>query len=69
MKTILLILIMMNGNVINIPIIESNSINDCYKKFNQITYSKTSKNYKGTKQQATFYKGNEVFMYSCIWEK
>ena len=65
----MLIIVLMNGNVINIPVIESKSFDDCDKKFTQITYNKTIKNYKNNKQQATFYKGNEVFMYSCIWEK
>lgn len=68
MKTIALILTFMNGSQLSIPINNSTSFSDCDKKFNQITYSKTVKNYKGNKQQATFYKGSEVFMYQCIWE-
>jgi len=68
MKTIALILTFMNGSQLLIPINNSTSFSDCDKKFTQITYSKTVKNYKGNKQQATFYKGSEVFMYQCIWE-
>ena len=68
MKTIALILTLMNGSQLLIPINNSKSFSDCDKKFTEITYSKTVKNYKGNKQQATFYKGSEVFMYQCIWE-
>ena len=68
MKTIALILTFMNGPQLSIPINNSTSFSDCDKKFTEITYSKTVKNYKGNKQQATFYKGSEVFMYQCIWE-
>lgn len=68
MKTIALILTFMNGSQLLIPINNSTSFSDCDKKFTEITYSKTVKNYKGNKQQATFYKGSEVFMYQCIWE-
>ena len=68
MKTIALILTFMNGSQLSIPINNSKLFSDCDKKFTEITYSKTVKNYKGNKQQATFYKGSEVFMYQCIWE-
>jgi hypothetical protein len=68
MKTIALILTFMNGSQLSIPINNSTSFSDCDKKFTEITYSKTVKNYKGNKQQATFYKSSEVFMYQCIWE-
>ena len=68
MKTIALILTFMNGSTLLVPVNNSTSFSDCDKKFTEITYSKTVKNYKGNKQQATFYKGSEVFMYQCIWE-
>lgn len=68
MKTIALILTFMNGSQLFVPVNNSTSFSDCDKKFTEITYSKTVKNYKGNKQQATFYKGSEVFMYQCIWE-
>lgn len=68
MKTIALILTFMNGSQLLIAVNNSTSFNDCDKKFAEITYSKTVKSYKGNKQQATFYKGSEVFMYQCIWE-
>ncbi len=68
MKTIALILTFMNGSTLLIPVNNSQSFSDCDKKFTEITYSKTVKNYKGNKQLATFYKGSEVFMYQCIWE-
>jgi hypothetical protein len=68
MKTIALILTFMNGSQIFVPVNNSTSFIDCDKKFTEITYSKTVKNNKGIKQQATFYKGSEVFMYQCIWE-
>jgi hypothetical protein len=68
MKTIALILTFMNGSTLLIPVNNSTSFNDCDKKFTEITYSKIVKNYSGRKQLATFYKGNEVFMYQCIWE-
>lgn len=68
MKTIALILTFMNGSQLSIAVNNSTSFSDCDKKFTEITYSKTVKNYKGNKQQATFYKGSEVFMYQCIWE-
>ena len=68
MKTIALILTFMNGSQLFVPVNNSTSFSDCDKKFTEITYSKTVKNYKGKNQQATFYKGSEVFMYQCIWE-
>lgn len=68
MKTIALILTFMNGSTLLIPVNNSQSFSDCDKKFTEITYSKTVKNYKGNNQLATFYKGSEVFMYQCIWE-
>ena len=68
MKTIVIILTFMNGSQLLIPVNNSISFSDCDKKFTEITYSKIVKNYKGNKQQATFYKGSEVFMYQCIWE-
>jgi hypothetical protein len=68
MKTIALILTFMNGSTLLVPVNNSTSFNDCDKKFTEITYSKIVKNYSGRKQLATFYKGNEVFMYQCIWE-
>lgn len=68
MKTIALILTFMNGSMLLVPVNNSTSFNDCDKKFTEITYSKIVKNYSGRKQLATFYKGNEVFMYQCIWE-
>jgi hypothetical protein len=68
MKTIAIILTFMNGSQLSIPVNNSTSFSDCDKKFTEITYSKTVKNHKGNKQQATFYKGSEVFMYQCIWE-
>jgi len=68
MKTIALILTFMNGSTLLVPVNNSTSFNDCDKKFTEITYSKIVKNYSGKKQLATFYKGNEVFMYQCIWE-
>lgn len=68
MKTIALILTFINGSTLLVPVNNSTSFNDCDKKFTEITYSKIVKNYSGRKQLATFYKGNEVFMYQCIWE-
>ena len=68
MKTIALILTFMNGSTLLVPVNNSTSFNDCDKKFTEITYSKIVKNYSGKKQLATFYKGNEIFMYQCIWE-
>jgi len=68
MKTIALILVFMNGSTLLFPITNSTSVYDCDKKFNNITYVKTVKNYKGNKQIGTFYKDKEVFMYQCIWE-
>jgi hypothetical protein len=37
----------------------------CDAAFKDLTYSRISKNYKGRKQMATFYKSKEVFAYSC----
>lgn len=37
----------------------------CDAAFKNLTYSRISKNYKGRKQMATFYKSKEVFAYSC----
>lgn len=68
MKTMVLIIMLMNGNVKHIPINNANLFADCDKQFTKLTYSKTVINNKNKQQQATFYKGSEVLLYSCIWQ-
>jgi hypothetical protein len=68
MKTMIIIIMLMNGSQIFIPINNSNSFADCDKHFTKITYNKTITNYKNKKQIGTFYKDKEVLLYKCIWE-
>lgn len=65
MKLVLTI-IMMNSVMHNFEYkIDKYNAYLCDAAFKNLTYSRISKNYKGRKQMATFYKSKEVFAYSC----
>lgn len=65
MKLVLTI-IMMNSVMHNFEYkIDKYNAYLCDAAFKDLTYSRISKNYKGRKQMATFYKSKEVFAYSC----
>ncbi len=65
MKLVLTI-IMMNSATHNFEYkIDKYNAYLCDAAFKNLTYSRISKNYKGRKQMATFYKSKEVFAYSC----
>ncbi len=69
MQTMVLLIMLMNGTTLEFSKVNSTSFNDCDNEFQKLVYSKSITNYKHKKQQATFYKGKEVFMYTCIWIK
>ena len=69
MQTMVLLIMLMNGTTLEFSKVNSTSFKDCDNEFQKLVYSKSITNYKHKKQQATFYKGNEIFMYTCIWIK
>jgi hypothetical protein len=69
MQTMVLLIMLMNGTTLEFSKVNSTSFNDCDNEFQKLVYSKSITNYKHRKQIGTFYKGKEVFMYTCIWIK
>lgn len=64
MKLVLTILLI-NGHIITFDFYDENSVYQCDKLFNNLTYSRSVKNYKGTKQIGTFFRNQEVLLYTC----
>ena len=64
MKLVLTILLM-NGNIITFDFYDEKSVYQCDRMFNKLTYSRTVRNYKGRKQQGTFFRNQEVLLYAC----
>ena len=64
MKLVLTILLM-NGHFITFDFYDEQSAYQCDRMFNKLTYSKPMKNHKGTKQIGTFFKNQEVLLYTC----
>ena len=64
MKLVLTILLM-NGHFITFDFYDEQSAYLCERMFNKLTYSKSIKNYKGTKQIGTFFRNQEVLLYTC----
>jgi len=64
MKLVLTILLM-NGNIITFDFYDEQSAYQCDRMFNKLTYSRTVRNYKGNKQQGTFFRNQEVLLYAC----
>ena len=64
MKLVLTILLM-NGNIITFDFYDEKSVYQCDRMFDKLTYSRTVKNYKGRKQQGTFFRNQEVLLYAC----
>ena len=64
MKLVLTILLM-NGNIITFDFYNEQSAYQCDQVFNKLTYSKTVKSRKGTKQIGTFFRNQEVLLYAC----
>ena len=46
-----------------------NSAYQCDRLFDNLTYSRTTKNYKGRKQIGTFFRNQEVLLYACETRK
>lgn len=68
MKLVLTILLM-NGNIITFDFYDEKSVYQCDRMFNKLTYSRTVRNYKGNKQQGTFFRNQEVLLYACEKKK
>jgi len=64
MKLVLTILLM-NGHFITFDFYDEQSAYQCDRMFNKLTYSRTVKNNKGTKQIGTFFRNQEVLLYTC----
>jgi hypothetical protein len=64
MKLVLTILLM-NGHIITFDFYDENSVHQCDRMFSKLTYAKSVKNYKGTKQIGTFFRNQEVLLYTC----
>lgn len=64
MKLVLTILLM-NGHFVTFDFYDEQSAYQCDRMFNKLTYSKSIKNYKGTKQIGTFFINQEVLLYTC----
>jgi len=64
MKLILTILLM-NGHIITFDFYDENSVYQCDRMFDKLTYSRTIKNDKGKKQIGTFFRNQEVLLYTC----
>jgi len=64
MKLVLTILLM-NGNIITFDFYDEKSVYQCDRMFDKLTYSRIVKNYKGRKQQGTFFRNQEVLLYAC----
>ncbi len=46
-----------------------NSAYQCDSLFDNLTYSRTTRNYKGRKQIGTFFRNQEVLLYACETRK
>ena len=68
MKLVLTILLM-NGNIMTFDFYNDNSAYQCDRLFDNLTYSRTVRNYKGNKQQGTFFRNQEVLLYACETRK
>jgi hypothetical protein len=68
MKLVLTILLM-NGNIMTFDFYDAQSVYQCDRLFDNLTYSRTTKNYKGRKQIGTFFRNQEVLLYACETRK
>jgi hypothetical protein len=68
MKLVLTILLM-NGNIMTFDFYNENSAYQCDSLFDNLTYSRTTRNYKGRKQIGTFFRNQEVLLYACETRK
>jgi len=68
MKLVLTILLM-NGNIMTFDFYNDSSAYQCDRLFDNLTYSRTTKNYKGRKQIGTFFRNQEVLLYACETRK
>lgn len=64
MKLVLTILLM-NGHIITFDFYDENSVYQCDRMFDKLTYARAVKNYKGKKQIGTFFRNQEVLLYTC----
>jgi hypothetical protein len=68
MKLVLTILLM-NGNIMTFDFYNESSAYQCDRLFDNLTYSRTTRNYKGRKQIGTFFRNQEVLLYACETRK
>ena len=68
MKLVLTILLM-NGNIMTFDFYNDSSAYQCDRLFDNLTYARTTKNYKGRKQIGTFFRNQEVLLYACETRK
>ena len=68
MKLILTILLI-NGHIITFDFYDENSVYQCDRMFDKLTYSRQMKNHKGKKQIGTFFRNQEVLLYTCETRK
>lgn len=64
MKLVLTILLM-NGHIITFDFYNENSVYQCDRMFDKLTYARTVKNDKNKKQIGTFFRNQEVLLYTC----
>ena len=62
---LILIMLLMNGNVVTFEFYDHQSPYQCDAMFNKLTHQRTVKNYKGRNQIGTFFKNQEVLLYTC----
>jgi len=67
MKLVLTILLM-NGNIMTFDFYNESAY-QCDRLFDNLTYSRTIRNYKGRKQIGTFFRNQEVLLYACETRK
>ena len=68
MKLVLTILLM-NGHIITFDFYNENSVYQCDRMFDKLTYARTVKNDKNKKQIGTFFRNQEVLLYACETRK
>lgn len=64
MKLVLTILLM-NGSLVSFDFYDEKSAYQCDRMFDKLTYSRTIKTNKGKKQIGTFFRNQEVLLYTC----
>lgn len=55
----------MNGSLVSFDFYDEKSAYQCDRMFDKLTYSRTIKTNKGKKQIGTFFRNQEVLLYTC----